>query len=123
MKARSALGNLLVSVGFIILLGGCGNNAAALTPAESAVVKDSVLQMTAAIAKAVSGQGPLAWSRYFENSADFYMADDGQLVFSNTDSMTAFLKNIYTKSVMKITLSWSQLRIDPYTSALAGVAA
>jgi hypothetical protein len=123
MKALPAPGRFFASVGFITLLAGCGNNAASLTPAESAVVKDSVLQMTQSIAKAVSEQGPLAWSRYFENSADFYMAADGQLAFSNTDSMTDFLKNIFTKSVKKITLSYSQVRIDPYSSKIAGVAA
>ncbi len=79
--------------------------------------------MFASIATAVSHEGPLAWLRYFENSPDFYMAADGQLVFPDNRAATNFLKNIYSKSVSSIELRWKDIRIDPLTCRTAGVAA
>ena len=110
-------------VGLILLISSCHNNTDSLTTAQRSIVMDSVQLMVDSIAKAISHDGPIAWLRYFENSSDFYMASEGQLAFTNNDSLADFLKNTYTKSVTKIELSWNHVSIDPFTSKLAGVAA
>ena len=123
MNGVSALIKLFALIGTMLFINSCRNNADPLTKEQSSVVKDSVQQMFESIATAVSHEGPLAWLRYFENSPDFYMAADGQLVFPDNHAATNFLKNIYAKSVSRIELRWKDIRIDPLTSKTAGVAA
>jgi hypothetical protein len=79
--------------------------------------------MAESIEKNVSQQGPVAWLRYFENTPDFFMASGGQLVFPNIDTATNFINTILIKSISKIELHWSNIRIDPLTPDLAGISA
>lgn len=123
MKTEIAKVKLFTLVGLILLISSCHNNTDSLTTAQRSIVMDSVQLMVDSIAKAISHEGPIAWIRYFENSPDFYMASEGQLAFTNNDSLANFLKNTYTKSVSKIELSWNNVRIDPITSKIAAVAA
>jgi SnoaL-like domain len=123
MKTEFARVKLFTLVGLILLISSCYNNTDSLTTAQRSIVMDSVQLMVDSIAKAISHDGPIAWIRYFENSPDFYMASEGQLAFTNNDSLANFLKNTFTKTVSKIELSWSQVRIDPFTSKIAAVAA
>jgi hypothetical protein len=123
MKTEIARVKLFTLVGLILLISSCHNNTDSLTTAQRSIVMDSVQLMVDSIAKAISHEGPIAWIRYFENSPDFYMASEGQLAFTNNDSLANFLKNTYTKSVSKIELSWNNVRIDPITSKIAAVAA
>ena len=123
MKTELTRIKLFVLVGSILLISSCHNHTDSLTQAQSSIVRDSVQQMIESIAKAVSHEGPIAWIRYFENSPGFFMASEGQLAFTNKDSLANFLKNTYVKSIIKIELSWSHVRIDPFTSRVAGIAA
>jgi hypothetical protein len=123
MKTRLTRLKIFAFVVLIFLVNSCQYHADYLTVSQSAIVKDSVQQMVDSIAKAVSYQGPVAWIRYFENSPDFFMASQGQLAFTNNDSLANFLKNTYSKTVSKIDLSWNHVRIDPFTTRLAGIAA
>jgi hypothetical protein len=123
MKTEFSKVKLFTLVGLILLISSCHNNTDSLTTAQRSIVMDSVQLMVDSIAKAISLEGPIAWIRYFENSPDFYMASEGQLAFTNNDSLANFLKNTYTKSVSKIELSWNHVRIDPFTSKIAAVAA
>ena len=110
-----------------VLLAGtliaCHTNTGALTAGQSAMVRDSVQQLTQAIANNVSHDGPVAWLRYFESSPAFYMASEGKLVFPNIDSATGFINKVLIKNFLGIQLRWSDVRIDPYTLTLAGIAA
>jgi hypothetical protein len=123
MKTASSRIKIFVIAGLIFIISSCHNNNESLTSVQRSVVEDSVHQMLASIAKAISHEGPIAWLEYFENSPDFFMAADGQLAFANNDSATNFLKNTYAKSIYKIELSWNHVRIDPFSSQVAGVAA
>ena len=123
MKTEFARVILFTLVGLILLISSCYNNTDSLTTVQRSIVMDSVQLMVDSIAKAISHDGPIAWIRYFENSPDFYMASEGQLAFTNNDSLANFLKTTYTKSVSKIELSWNHVRIDPFTSKIAAVAA
>lgn len=51
------------------------------------------------------------------------MASEGQLVFPNNDSAKNFIKNTLVKSISKIELHWNNIRVDPLTTRLAGIAA
>lgn len=117
------LKNLCIPVLLAGTLLACHTNTGALTAAQSATVRDSVQQLTEAIAGNVSHDGPVAWLRYFEPSPAFYMASEGKLVFPNIDSATGFINTVLIKNFRSIQLRWSDVRIDPYTPALAGIAA
>jgi hypothetical protein len=99
MKKAASLIKLFALIGLMILVSSCSNSSGSLTSEQSSVIKDSVEQMVESIARDISHEGPLAWLRYFENSPDFFMAADGQLVFPDNHSATSFLKNTYAKSV------------------------
>jgi hypothetical protein len=107
----------------LMLFFSCKDHGGSLTPAETLVVRDSVQQMLRAIAADISQHGPTAWIEYFDNTQEFFMASDGQLAFTNKDSMASFLKNTYAKGLQNIVLTWNDVRIDPYTMSIAGVAA
>jgi hypothetical protein len=124
MKTGLTRLKLFLLVGLILLISSCHhNNTDSLTASQRSIVMDSVQLMLDSIAKAISHDGPVAWIRYFENSPDFYMASEGQLAFTNNDSLANFLTNTFAKSVSKIELIWSHVRIDPFTGKIAGVAA
>jgi hypothetical protein len=109
--------------GAMLFIFSCNHNSGSLTAAETLVVRDSVEQMLNSIATDISQHGPTSWIQHFDNTPYFFMASDGQLAFSNTDSMAGFLKNSYAKGVRNIVLSWNDVRIDPYTMSVAGIAA
>ena len=90
---------------------------------QFAAIRDSVQIMTQSISKDISLEGPGAWLKYFENTADFFMASEGRLVFPNNDSAANFIKNTLVKTIRKIDLRWNNLRIDPLSSKLAGISA
>jgi SnoaL-like domain len=112
-----------IIIGLLCCIVACSDNKKAYTTNQLAAVRDSVQIMTESIARDVSGEGPVAWLKYFENTPDFFMASEGRLVFPNSDSATAFIKNILVKSISKIELRWDHIRIDPLTTKLAGVSA
>jgi hypothetical protein len=113
----------IILLTLIALTVSCSSNLETFSPQKKKAVEDSVLIMAEKIAKDVSKEGPVAWLRYFENSSDFFMASNGQLVFANYDSAKNIVNNTLVKSIAKIELRWSNIRIDPLTSGLAGMAA
>jgi len=86
-------------------------------------VKDNVQFMAVSITKDISHEGPIAWLGYFENTPDFFMVSDGQLVFPNIDSATNFINNTLIKVMPRIQLRWNNVRIDPLTINLASISA
>ena len=112
-----------ILIPLIVFAISCTNNAESLNSKQASEIQDSVHIMIESIAKDVSREGPVAWLRYFENAPDFFMASDGQLVFPNIDTATNFIKNILVKSMPKIELRWSNIRIDPLANKLASISA
>jgi hypothetical protein len=51
------------------------------------------------------------------------MASEGECIFAGIDSATTFINTILVKNIRSIQLHWSDIRVDPYTSALAGMSA
>jgi hypothetical protein len=70
----------------VSMLFSCKRNHAKLSKEQNALVKDSVSRMAANIAADISKNGPRAWLNYFEDNPDFFMANEGQLVFKDYPS-------------------------------------
>jgi hypothetical protein len=102
--------------------GSAGAAPATLSPATRAAVSDGVRQFAQDVAHDVTREGPAAWHRYFSASASFFMAADGQLVFSNATSAARGIDDL-TRTVKSIELRWGDdLRVDPLTPDLAVMA-
>jgi hypothetical protein len=112
---------LLVFIFFFI--SSCNNNAETFTAKERSIVQDNVKLMTDSIAITVSHEGPIAWLKYFENTPDFFMVSDGQLVFPNIETAKIFINNTLIKVISKIQLRWSNIRIHPLTHSFANISA
>jgi len=81
-----------------------------------------VRQFAQDVAHDVTREGPAAWRRYFSASASFFMASDGQLVFSNATSAARGIDDL-TRTIKSIELRWGDdLRVDPLTPDLAVMA-
>jgi len=117
----------MVRVVFLLILVGlidsCNSDSHSLNLQQTSDVRDSVQLMAASIAHSVSQNGPAAWLQYFENTPGFSMASDGQLVFPGIDTAAHFINNILVKSMYKINLRWSNIRVDPLTTQLASISA
>ena len=109
--------------------GGCeprrdaaGAAPSALSPAARSAVNDAVRQFAQDVAHGVTREGPAAWHRYFSPSPSFFMASDGQLVFSSAASAARGVDDL-TRSLRSIELRWGDdLRVDPLTPDLAVMA-
>jgi hypothetical protein len=122
MTTKLIFRNCISFCSFFIFLS-CNSNTGSLTRQQSLEVKDNLQKMMDMVAKDISHDGPIAWLKYFENTSDFFMASEGQLVFPNSDSATTFIKNTLVKQIRKIELHWSNIRIDPLNNKFANVAA
>jgi hypothetical protein len=101
----------------------CQSKRAKLSTTDTALVKDSVTLLTANIAGDISGRGPVAWLKYFENSPDFFMASDGQLALQGYKSAKTFILKTLIKTIPGIKLNWKHIRIDPLTNDWASIGA
>ena len=93
-----------------------------LTAAQSAAVRQGVRSFTESVAHDVRQQGPIAWSRYFEDSPAFFMAVNGRMIFPSGAAARAGIPQV-ARTFRRVDLHWgSELRIDPLTPTLAMVA-
>jgi hypothetical protein len=122
LAARFA-GTLLVSTMLLVstLLLSCGHRRGPLTEKESAVIRDSVTQLTANIARDLSANGPAVWLNYFEDAPGFFMVDDGSLAFPDYNSAKRFVQDTLVKLFPHITLNWSSVRVHPLSRRLASI--
>src|SRR3989440_10488293 len=99
-----------------------GAARAALSPATRSAVNDAVRQFAQDVAHDVTREGPAAWRRHFSPSPSFFMASDGQLVFSSAASAARGIDDL-TRTLRSIELRWGDdLRVDPLTPDLAVIA-
>src|SRR5256885_703116 len=82
-----------------------GAAPAGLSPATRAAVTDAVRQFAQDVAHDVTREGPAAWRRYFSPGPTFFMASDGQLVFSNAASAARGIDDL-TRTLRSIELRW-----------------
>ena len=105
------------------VLLSCQQNKTSLSTAQSQEVRNSVLKLAGLTAKDISAKGPIAWLYHFEDSPDFFMANEGTLALPNYHAADSFVKNTLIKIISKITLKWSAIRVDPLTPQIAVMAA
>jgi len=117
----SVLKNLVFWLPLVTLVFSCNHQQQQLTSEQISNVKTSVTNLTANIAADISTKGPVAWLNYFENSPDFFMASEGQIVFHNYASAQSFIKDTLVKSISKINLQWGKMRINVLNTQLASI--
>jgi hypothetical protein len=113
----------LIVLPVLSLTISCRSHHARLSADKYKLVNDSVRQMTANIAADVSKNGPKAWLDYFEDTPDFFMANEGVLVFKDRQSAKTFILNTVVKIIPQIKLQWSSIRIDPLSRDIASIGA
>jgi hypothetical protein len=110
-----------------LAVAGCSThkdeaNTQILTPARSAAVEDGVREFLKDVARDVTAEGPIAWTKYFENSPAFFMAVNGKMAFPSGAAAMGAIPDV-AKTFKSIDLQWGDdLRVDPLTPTLAGVA-
>jgi hypothetical protein len=93
-----------------------------LTLASAGQVEDSVRAFMQTVAHDVTQEGPTGWSKYFADTAAFFMAVDGHMVFPSGAAAAAGIEEVALQ-LKHIELVWGDdLRIDPLTPELAVVA-
>ena len=105
----------VISVGMF----SCSYSKQQLTPGEIGYVQTAVTQFTSNMVRDLSAKGPIAWNDYIDDSPNFFMADVGQLVFKDGTKAKGFIRDTLSKSISKINLSFSNMRIDPLTNNVA----
>jgi hypothetical protein len=111
---------LLLAINVIV---SCNCDQKQLNTKKTTIIKERVKGMMANIETDVSKNGPRAWLNYFEDTPDFFMANEGQLVFKDHQSARAFIIGTVVKIIPYIKLRWEHIRIDPLTSNLASIGA
>lgn len=118
---RFRLWLLLIFSAALLQCQGC-RHSDRLPQEERAAVEASVRQFTAAVAHDVSAEGPTAWSKYFSDSPDFFMAVNGKLAFPSGQAAAQEIPKI-AGQIKHIGLQWGDdLRLDALTRSLCMVA-
>jgi FlaG/FlaF family flagellin (archaellin) len=118
--------NRTIVIGAILIAGivsACNSSTQSLVTGQQAKVKTAVQQFADSIATGVTHDGPIAWLKYFDHSPAFFMASDGQLVFPDQQAADKFITGTLVKSISKINLSWTNLRVDALTPEMGLIAA
>lgn len=105
----------------VTLVFSCNRPQQQLSPEQISGIQQDVSTFTTNISRDVSAKGPIAWLNYFENSLDFFMASEGQIVFHNYTAAQNFIKDTLVKNISKINLQWSHLRINPLSTQSASI--
>jgi len=113
----------LLEIVLLLALVGCATESnPALDATRATEIDQGVRRMLDDIARDLASDGPTAWTRYFADSPDFYMASDGELVFPTIEDAKNFLRE-FAPNVSSMSLTWSDVRVDPAAEGLALVAA
>lgn len=121
-EPRNLLTRGICLSGLILSLIGCRCMAPSTLDASAAnTVRRDVREMASSIARDIAADGPNAWLRYFADSPEFFMANNGNMQFSNYGDAVTFLGN-FSKGVAHLELTWVEPRVDPLTSGLAVIA-
>jgi hypothetical protein len=119
--------NRLAGILFLVsAFAGCNTrntgSTESLTAPRAAAVEQGVRTFMATVAHDVTQEGPLAWSKHFEDSPAFFMAVNGQMAFPSGAAAKQGIQNV-ALTLKHIDLRWGDdLRVDPLTPELAIVA-
>lgn len=121
VRALKATATLIATT---LVLAACeradnADSGPGLSAATRAAVTEGVRQLARDSAHGVTREGPAAWHRYFSPAPAFFMASEGQLVFSSASTATRGIDDL-THLIKSIELRWGDdLRVDPLTADLA----
>ena len=83
---------------------------------------DAVRQFVARVATGVTAKGPAAWSEFFDDSPNFFMASEGKLAFASGTAAQQGIQGLM-HVITSIQLRWgTDLIIQPLAPGLAMVA-
>ncbi|MCO5949147.1 MULTISPECIES: hypothetical protein [Mucilaginibacter] len=99
-----------LSIVIVTMAFACRQKIAKLTPADSAMVKDSAVKLMVNIENDISAKGPAAWLNYFDDSPGFFMASDGKIAFASYPSARKFVLDTLVKIIPRIKLVWSNVK-------------
>jgi hypothetical protein len=104
-------------------LAGCANRGddASLTAEEQQAVRADVRHLMSDVAHDVTQNGPIAWRSHFEDVPSFFMAVNGQMMFSDNQSASQGTQNV-AHLFKHIDLTWGEVRVDPLSLRFASVA-
>ena len=113
----------------VLVVGQAGGQSASESPTKPINVGEAtrgdgaVRSFMATIARDVTHDGPVAWSKHFADSPAFFMVDDGQMAFPDSAAASQGIHD-FAGTIKSIRLEWgNDLRVDPLTSKFAVVAA
>ena len=112
-----------ISLTILVTSSGCASHrdGSQLTSAQNHAIEDGVRRFVLDVAHDVSQDGPTAWRKHFADSPSFFMADNGRLVFPNSESAIAGILS-FAHTIQHIDLHWGDdVRVDPLTPDLAVV--
>jgi hypothetical protein len=112
----------IIAFFIVCIIASCQSGNTPITPEQSETVKTNVQQFADSIAISVTHDGPIAWLKYFNDSPDFFMISDGQMVFPDHEAADKFIKTSLIKIITGINLKWNNTRIDPLTPDMALIA-
>lgn len=125
MKNRSVHylnGHAFLVFSFVLAVS-CKQSPLPLSPAQMEENKEQATAMALNISKDISKNGPAAWLNYFENTPDFFMASDGNLVFKDYESARKFILNTLVKTVPQIKLRWENIKTSVISDDFATLGA
>ena len=109
---------------FALVTLACTNERppAALSAAHAVALQDSARAFATAVAQGVSANGPTAWSAFFVDRPDFFMASEGKLVFASGDAAAQGIRGL-PRVIRHIELQWlDSIRVDPLAPGLVALA-
>lgn len=101
---------------------GADGSAQVLSGEKREMVETSLREFMSKVAQDISGEGPLAWQKEFQDSPSFFMASEGQLAFANGQTAMQGIQRL-PNIIKHIELRWSDVRVDVLTADLAVVGA
>lgn len=121
MLKATSIAKAICCSGMALLLASCRTAPPSLNASQMSEIDLGVREMASAIARDVAADGPIAWLRYFTGDHEFFMANDGNLQFSDFGEAKAFL-NKFSVGVAHLELTWVEIRVDPVAPGVAVMA-
>jgi len=122
-QTSSFLKYWLLALPALALIFSCNYSKPQLTPDEIGHVQGKVNKLMSIVAADVAAKGPGVWVYYLQDTSYFFMADNGQLEFKDYNAAKKFVQDTLSKSMPKVNLKWSNIRIDPLTNNIASIGA
>jgi hypothetical protein len=123
MKALNIRLTILGLLASLFIIGSCNSPTKTATQAGLKESREEIGQLAIKMESDISKNGPVAWLNYFEESPDFFMASNGELVFKDYQGANSFITKVLVKNIAKIALKLTNIHVDPYTAVWGSIGA